>query len=471
MGLLGDDDEAPPGAIQSLLASMTAPPIQQTPGGGGLLGPGGPMPAAMSTGLPSAPPAPSMIDRIHDRLSRMLDATRPSAPAGYGGLLSPDEIASAQPGRFSSFYDSDPKAKFAANLNNIIQMKQLAAQVGEHSRVMQARQAMPTLFPQQANETDDQTRQRLAGMYSYAMAHGDEETMKDVGSTLRGIMTAPKVNPNQIVAPGATMVGPDGKPLFTNGASKQFEPKPYTLNGQSIWVNPGDPVPAGAKPLTQAVAEIKMPETPAQLVTGKDGKTYAYDPKARTMQEVKTPDGSTFQGAPKTTGTQNAQQLAADALLRSSASEMTKSDAQMKEYEKGLSDGSVSINGLSQFLGGLGNAFTHDDPASRAIQNTALTTLNTVNPDLARYIRRGLSFAEGEAGISKRPSDFRTKMATFLSTAASGATPGMISDIQSRRSSILDPINSVLKGSGSASGSSPTHPLLSKYGQQIQMKP
>jgi hypothetical protein len=160
-----------------------------------------------------------------------------------------------------------------------------------------------------------------------------------------------------------------------------------------------------------------------------------YVPRAQAM-------GQHAPGKPKA---ENAMNTAASARLHAAVSEMNNAHAGMDAFEQGLASGRISINGLEQFLGATGNSFTHDDPASRAIQSAALSVLNRTNPELARYIRRGLSFAEGESMISQRPSDFRTKMTAFLSQASSGASPEMIADIQSRRKAILDPLNATVQ--------------------------
>lgn len=152
-----------------------------------------------------------------------------------------------------------------------------------------------------------------------------------------------------------------------------------------------------------------------------------------------TPTGQAAK--PPVTKIESATNTAAKARLEAAVSEMNNATTGMAEYEKGLANGTVNISGLGQLLGRVGGAFTHDDPASMAIQSAALDALNTTNPDLARYVRRGLSFAEGESMISQRPSDFRTKMSAFLSQAATHASPEMIQDIQSRRNSIMDPLN------------------------------
>lgn len=152
-------------------------------------------------------------------------------------------------------------------------------------------------------------------------------------------------------------------------------------------------------------------------------------------------------GKPQTLRIESATNTAAKARLEAAVSEMNNAHTGMAEYENALASGKASIHGLEQIVGRAGAAFTHDDPASIAIQSATLSALNRSNPDLARYIRRALSFAEGESMISQRPSDFRTKMSAFLSQAASGASPEMIHDIQSRRTSILTPLNNTVKPS------------------------
>lgn len=455
-------------AVASLLSSLTDHASQGGAPPGGLLG--GPMPALTSANLPRMAPPPNMgqpdqniLGSIHDKIGGLLDSVRPSAPAGFEGLLSPDEIKSARPSFLQSLIggpDAPSSAdRYRSNLENIVKMKGLASQTMEHRRVMDARRNMATLFPMSPDDTIDQTRTKLAQMYAYAMAHGDEETMKDVGSRLSSIFTQPHTPSAFHEVPGKglydlsdpknpkLLVASEKTPHIVNAQEGVFEQKEDGLynaaTGQKWTGGTIHPVPLA-------------PAFTPQTITGPEGTPVVapFNTKAGTM-------GAPVAAGKPTSHAQTAQNMATEALLRSSVSEMNNADKYMREYEAELVSGKKSINGLSQFMGGLGNAFTHDDPASRAIQNTALTALNKINPDLARYIRRGLSFAEGEAGISKRPSDFRTKMATFLSTAASGASPEMITDIQGRRHSITGPLNDILsanpvggtsKGSGSATG-------------------
>lgn len=287
-GLLGQ-----PSAISQLLQGLLAPPQPQP-------GPGGPPPdgAAGAPQMPMAPPAaqpqPGMLDRIKGHLSGLLHMGDADVPAGYAdsGLLTPGELKSAQPGLKGllgaiTTLRPMPGDQYKQNLNQIIQMHQLAAGVGEHQRVMAARANMANLFTPQPNETEDQTRQRLAQMYSYAMAHGDEETMKDVGATLRGIMTAPKLQPNQVVAPGGSVVGPNGKMLYQS--SPLDKPDDYTQyidkDGNTHPLKKNVTPPAGWKPLSLDKTQITVNAAGDRTAAARDDKAvtqYTKDVKPLT---------------------------------------------------------------------------------------------------------------------------------------------------------------------------------------------
>ena len=161
------------------------------------------------------------------------------------------------------------------------------------------------------------------------------------------------------------------------------------------------------------------------------------------------------QGANKPTREENATQLASRARTVAGISDMNTADAGMGSYEAKLANGTASIDGLDQITGRMANSFTHDDPLSQTLQSATLSILDRSNPELARYLRQGLTFAEGESMISQRPSDFRTKMATFLSTAASGASKDQIADIQHRRKNMLNRLNPLFPESGAAAGTPP----------------
>lgn len=427
--------ENPPSAVATMLQALAAPmPVQQT-SGQGLLGPGAPAPAMMSSQQPRAPgpmAAPSqsgqgILGHIHDWISNKLDG--PSAPAGFDGLLSRSEIEGAKPSfmqRLASITPGDaaPSEKYKSNLIDILKMHQVAKGMADDQKNSALRQEVGSVLSNTQMHPDERFA-ALTKLLGVAFQMGDDKVM---GAIANAMQTA--------------------KPPVA--VPKQYEPKAFELGGKVVWVKPGEPVPDGAKPFHEA--PTPAPDRTIVQVEGPNGPVWS------------TREGAIGQPVKKAGMAGSAQNMASEALLRSSVSEMNKSDTAMQQFENDLASGKKSINGLAGFISGVGNSFTHDDPASRLAQQAALGTLNRVNPDLARYIRRGLAFAEGEAGISKRPSDFRTKMAAFLSTAASGASPEMIGDIQSRRRSLLDPLNSVVggstsKGSGSASGTKPRSKL------------
>ncbi len=108
------------------------------------------------------------------------------------------------------------------------------------------------------------------------------------------------------------------------------------------------------------------------------------------------------------------------ARTKGGLNDMEFASTQMPEFERRLRDGSASLTGLDQFTKDVGNSFNSDGVKADAARAIALTRLNKTNPELARYVRLGLKYAEGESMMTQRPSDFRTKMAAFLATAPTG---------------------------------------------------
>jgi len=125
--------------------------------------------------------------------------------------------------------------------------------------------------------------------------------------------------------------------------------------------------------------------------------------------------------------------------VRTGLTDMEMAGQNMPEFEQKLKEGTASMTGVDQFIKDVGNSFTADGVKADAARALALARLNKKNPELARYVRWGLKYAEGESMISQRPSDFRTKMAAFLATAPTGdyrtnqALQGMLGDIAQGR--------------------------------------
>lgn len=411
-GLLLNEQPGTPGAISQMLGLLMQQPAAGQPGQP-MPAPAAPMPTpavAMQAQAPSMPTPEthqSLLGKIHDFIS---DRVGIKEPSGYRGLLSDAEIQSAKPGILAAGAGDS----WSNNLNRILQMKAYAQEAAQAAKTQAAREQMGKLFAEPANESHADRMNRIERMYTYAVQNGLPEAAE------MGKVVSELAIPQKVAEPAPHTITTRQGIMQWNPATKKYEATGFDAPDRQEPVQ----IVAAAQPNADGT-----PGTPTYFRVPKDGGP------ATPIAGIVPQPGSRAQ---------NAQNMAAEALLRSSVSEMTNADKYMQSYEHDLASGKKSINGLAQFIGGIGNSFTHDDPASRAIQNTALTALNKVNPDLARYIRRGLSFAEGEAGISKRPSDFRTKMAAFLSTAASGASPDMIQDIQGRRQSILNPLHEVL---------------------------
>lgn len=290
---------------------------------------------------------------------------------------------------------------------------------------------------------------------------GNAYTMGENGHLTPAIIDRPDTPPGQPATPPAATGGPSGDiDLSTHTANTQTSP----ATEQHAVAPPAAQQGTPKAPAPQPKFGPRPPLDPIEVHKKErlfDVANPVPEKTDRELVQVQGPDGNPIwtprpeaagKPAKVTTRLESATNTAATARLQAAVSEMNNAHKGMEEFEQGLKSGKYTINGMEQLGGRVANSFTHDDPISMGIQSTALAALNRTNPALARYIRRGLSFAEGESMISQRPSDFRTKMAAFLSTAASGASPEMIGDIESRRTSILNPLNETVGASKAPGG-------------------
>lgn len=470
-GLLNFDQ---PSAITSLLQQMSQPPSSP------MMTPAEPPPPPSMPRITAPVMAPPQAERPHmlHRIAGLLGSLGGAGvgavksigelgtPGGYEGILSPQEMEQAKPNRLhniiTALQGNSPSDVYQGRLNNIADMHEKARGLTEQKRLDGVRANMASMFTPKPGASQDDVRDMNEQMFSYAIRNRDFATAKLLETSnveamkrqhampvLHEVegkgwwdMTDPK-NPHPVV-----MSDPNSKnKQIVNAQEGIFEMKADGLYDAAT----------GQKYTGKTVHPVSLaPSYTPITLGGGDGQpavVKAFDTKSGTA-------GATIgEAKPAVTRVENAMQTAAKARLEAAVSEMNNAHNGMAEFEQKLKSGKISINGLSQFAGATANSFTHDDPASRLVQSAALSTLNRVNPELARYIRRGLSFAEGESMVSQRPSDFRTKMAAFLSTAASGASPEMIADIESRRTSILNPLNATVKSSSAPSVS----PLRAKY--------
>ncbi len=221
--------------------------------------PGQPMPApAAPMNVPDTAPQQNIFGRIHDLLQNKLGG---SAPAGWEGILSPQEIQQAKPGLMQILGHS---GAYETNLERIAALKAAADQMKQQNELRTTRSAMGSLFPAGENETREQTAQRLSKMYSYAVNHGDMEMAKELGTRMDA-MTPPVTNPtnNLKAVPGVGLVDvsdPNHPKTVVAAPEKEITPsfsavpgidpatgKPvvYTLNtrtGQMVSTGVGKPL-------------------------------------------------------------------------------------------------------------------------------------------------------------------------------------------------------------------------------------
>ncbi len=260
-GLLGFDQ---PSAITSLLQQMSGLPPDQPQDQG-------PPPAPVQQAAPIAPPAaaqqPHMLHRIAGLLGSLGSGIGSNvagtvkgigdvqAPEAYGGLLSPQEIQQAKPGRLhniiTALQGNDPNDTYKANLDTILKLHGDVAQAAEQRRLDVVRANMPDNLP------PDQ-------MFAYAMKNRDYGTAKLLEQpTVEAMKSSGTLA--KVLAPGEVLIDKNGKVLYTAPAAANG-PKPsdymqYIDKKGDIHSIPKDQSPPpgeGWKPIALAQTQITV---------------------------------------------------------------------------------------------------------------------------------------------------------------------------------------------------------------------
>jgi hypothetical protein len=181
----------------------------------GLLGGGGPgiqQPGMIRTtpemqrGAPQAPPyrPPSMADRLQSRLGGLLSSVQPSAPAGYGSLLSQQEMQAAKPGKMQSLIEriaglgSDvfTKQSYQRNLDHTLKLKEHQAEQDAAQKAAAQKQAfvtkLHTMYPDFGAMTPDAKKEAITGVYGEMLASGFFKEAAGVASAIPSMQTAPQ---------------------------------------------------------------------------------------------------------------------------------------------------------------------------------------------------------------------------------------------------------------------------------------
>jgi len=121
--------------------------------------------------------------------------------------------------------------------------------------------------------------------------------------------------------------------------------------------------------------------------------------------------------------------------------EMLLADRAMQDFENKFKAGQIKITLGQNVLKKLASDFSNESTAlDKVMTSSAYQALANANPELVEYMRNVDAFAEGETMISSRPSNFRTKMAQFLSGIAAGSPVTVVSRVQQRRRGLLSPL-------------------------------
>ncbi len=477
-GLFNDPGESgafgqQPGAIASLLSSMATPPVQsipQGPGGAGMA----PPPQAAPLPPMAAPERPHMLHRIAGLLGSLgsnvagtvQGFATTDTPQGYEGLLSQQEAEGAKGNRLQNILTAlggvDPHVAYQGRLDHIIALHGAASQLAEQKRLDAVRANMAEQFTPKPGASQDDIRDLNERMYAYAIRNNDPTTAKLLESSNVEAM-------KRVKSPGAVLhEGPNNswwdltdpnKPRQIVAGGETTKNKQIVNAQEGIFEMRADGLydaATGAKYTGKTLHPVQLAPN---LTTFQDYNPA--DPTAAPTTKLLNPRTGQVgpaigSGKASVTKAESVTNMAKEMLVKSGVSQMENADGAMRAYEEKLISGKASISGLSQFLGATGANFSHDDPASRAIQAASLAVLNRTNPDLARYIRRGLEYAQGESQVTSRPSDFRIKLSDFLSTASSGANADMIGDVQNTRHMIVAPMRASLDAAGKTSGMAPS---------------
>lgn len=126
---------------------------------------------------------------------------------------------------------------------------------------------------------------------------------------------------------------------------------------------------------------------------------------------------------------------------RAGMNEMLLADRSMRDFEEQFKSGQVKVTVGQRVLQKLATDFANEKtPIDKIVTSSAYKALAEANPALVEYMRNVDAFAEGETMISSRPSNFRTKMAQFLSGIAAGSPVEVVNRVQQRRRGLLAPM-------------------------------
>lgn len=251
---------------------------------------------------PNLPPpqGPKLVDRLHDRMTGLLDSVKASAPPGYEGLLSSDDITKAKPGRGTSilgrilglgssvFVDQ----QYGRNLDHMLKMKEYALGLADarDKKALEAREAetrrqlsakFRQAYPNFATMSPDELHQAMTAMFGETIAAGLYKDAAGFASVLPSMQGSGAL---------AAAPGPDGQPVWApkvagapvyerpratgSGRAPSYVPVPGP-DGQPVWGEKRPGAPVYQKPGAGASG------TPSGVAQGQQARLLAAVSEAR----------------------------------------------------------------------------------------------------------------------------------------------------------------------------------------------
>lgn len=145
-----------------------------------------PAPQAATLPAPQAPSSPTeqrqnRRGRLHDAIQNILTG---DTPAGYEGLLTPEEIKAAKPSLMDSLFSSTTSPTHRERLDAMVERKMLASKVQQASAVQQRQQQVlagrAQIFQEFPPPKDGSMTQWAAKVLPRLMALGDFEAVKEL---------------------------------------------------------------------------------------------------------------------------------------------------------------------------------------------------------------------------------------------------------------------------------------------------
>lgn len=214
-----------------------------------------------------------------------------------------------------------------------------------------------------------------------------------------------------------------------------------TMMANQAFENAVAQLPAELQPVARASKVLPSNVMQALVQPPRQEGMTEYQREMIRLREEEMRDGRQSRAEAKAKETTPEKQDILQMRTRAGMNEMLLADRSMRDFEEQFKSGQVKVTVGQRVLQKLATDFANEKtPIDKIITSSAYKALAEANPALVEYMRNVDAFAEGETMISSRPSNFRTKMAQFLSGIAAGSPVEVVNRVQQRRRGLLAPM-------------------------------